>query len=68
MIEKPKVFCEFVSDRYLQARVPIPENWEDKEVWFNVSSLGKMKTLEYRILRKLREKLKFFTRIKHGGT
>jgi len=26
-----------------------------------------MKTLEYRILRKLREKLKFFTRIKKGG-
>jgi|JI61114C2RNA_FD_contig_41_2842198_length_1718_multi_4_in_0_out_0_2 hypothetical protein len=26
-----------------------------------------MKTLEYRILRKLREKLKFFTRFKHGG-
>jgi hypothetical protein len=32
-----------------------------------MSSLGKMKTLEYRILRKLREKLKFWTRVKKGG-
>lgn len=24
VLEKPKVFCEFVSDRYLQATVPIP--------------------------------------------
>jgi len=31
-----------------------------------VSSLGKLKTLEYRILRKLREKLKYFTRLKKG--
>jgi hypothetical protein len=46
--------------------VPIPANWKEKDVWFNVSSLGKMKTLEYRILRKLREKLKFFTRSKKG--
>lgn len=34
---------------------------------FNVASLGKLKTLEYRILRKLREKLKFYTRVKKGG-
>jgi len=27
VIEKPKVFCEFVSDRYLQATVPIPDKW-----------------------------------------
>jgi len=66
-LEKPKVFCEFVSDRYLQATVAIPEKWEEREVWWNVSSLGKMKTLEYRILRKLREKLKFFTRFKPGN-
>jgi hypothetical protein len=46
--------------------VPIPSKYEEKEVWWNVSSLGKMKTLEYRILRKLREKLKFFTRLKKG--
>jgi hypothetical protein len=45
VLEKPKVFCEFVSDRYLQATVPIPENWEQKEVWMSVSSLGKLKTL-----------------------
>jgi hypothetical protein len=53
-----------VSDRYLQENVKIPVDWQEKEVWFNVSSLGKLKTLEYRILRKLREKLKFFTRLK----
>jgi hypothetical protein len=46
--------------------VPIPSNYAEKEVWWNVSSLGKVKTLEYRILRKLREKLKFFTRLKKG--
>ncbi len=34
---------------------------------WNVSSLGKLKTLEYRILRKLREKLKYYTRTKKGG-
>jgi hypothetical protein len=34
--------------------VPIPENWEEREAWWNVSGLGKLKTLEYRILRKLR--------------
>jgi hypothetical protein len=44
--------------------VPIPLEWKEKEVWWNVSSLGKLKTLEYRILRKLREKLKFFIRLK----
>lgn len=64
VLEKPREFCEFVSDRYLQDNVPIPANWKEKEVWFNVASLGKLKTLEYRILRKLREKLKFFTRLK----
>ena len=53
-----------MADRFLQEHVPIPENWKEKEVWFNVSSLGKLKTLEYRILRKLREKLKFFIRLK----
>jgi hypothetical protein len=46
--------------------VPIAENWKEKDVWWHVSSLGKLKTLEYRILRKLREKLKYFTRIKKG--
>jgi hypothetical protein len=66
-LEKPKAFCEYVSDRYLQASVPIPEDWEKKEVSWNVSSLGKLKTLEYRILRKLREKLKYYTRTKKGG-
>lgn len=30
VIEKPKKFCEFISDRYLQQTVPIPENWETK--------------------------------------
>jgi hypothetical protein len=54
VLEKPKTFCEFVSDRYLQASVPIPEDWATRETSFNVSSLGKLKTLEYRILRKLR--------------
>jgi len=44
--------------------VPIPENWETKDVWEHVSSLGKLKTIEYRILRKLREKLKYFLRLK----
>jgi hypothetical protein len=44
--------------------VPIPVEWKEKEVWWNVSSLGKLKTLEYRILRKLGEKLKFFIRLK----
>ncbi len=34
---------------------------------WNVASLGKLKTLEYRILRKLREKLKYYTRTKKGG-
>lgn len=63
VLEKPRQFCEYVSDRYLDS-VPIPANWKEKEVWWNVSSLGKLKTLEYRILRKLREKLKFFTRAK----
>ena len=48
----------------MQEHVPIPANWKEKEVWWNVSSLGKLKTLEYRILRKLREKLKFFVRQK----
>ena len=48
----------------MQKTVPIPENWETKETWMHVSSLGKLKTIEYRILRKLREKLKFFTRMK----
>ena len=48
----------------MQEHVPIPVNWKEKEVWWNVSSLGKLKTLEYRILRKLREKLKFFVRQK----
>jgi len=50
----------------LQKSVPIPENWKEKDVWWNVASLGKLKTLEYRILRKLREKLKYFTRLKKG--
>ena len=27
VLEKPKVFCEFISDRYLQKTVPIPANW-----------------------------------------
>ena len=66
-IEKPKPYCEYISDRYLQGTVPIPVNWEEKDVWWKVSALGKLKTLEYRILRKLREKLKFFTRQKKGG-
>ena len=64
VIEKPKVFCEYISDRYMQKTVAIPDNWETQDSWWHVSSLGKLKTLEYRILRKLREKLKFFTRIK----
>ena len=51
----------------MQGTVPIPNNWEEKEVWTKVSSLGKLKTLEYRILRKLREKLKYFVREKKGG-
>lgn len=63
-IEKPKKFCEYISDRYLQNTVPIPEKWEEQESWVHVSSLGKLKTIEYRIFRKLREKLKFFTRLK----
>jgi len=67
VLEKPKIFCEFVSDRYLQASVPIPPDWQQRETSFNVASLGKLKTLEYRILRKLREKLKFYTRVKKGG-
>ena len=67
VLEKPKVFCEFVSDRYLQKSVPIPADWEKREVSWNVASLGKLKTLEYRILRKLREKLKFWTRVKKGA-
>ena len=67
VLEKPKIFCEFVSDRYLQASVPIPADWQQRETSFNVASLGKLKTLEYRILRKLREKLKFYTRVKKGG-
>ncbi len=54
VLEKPREFCEYVSDRFLQKSVHIPENWKEKEVWWNVSSLGKMKTIEYRILRKLR--------------
>lgn len=65
LAEKPREFCEFVSDRYLQNNVHIPTNWQDRPVWWNVCSLGKLKTLEYRILRKLREKLKFFTRLKN---
>ena len=28
VIEKPKIFCEFISDRYLQKTVPIPDKWE----------------------------------------
>jgi len=64
LLEKPREFCEYVSDRFLQEHVPIPVDWKEKEVWWNVSSLGKVKTLEYRILRKLREKLKFFIRLK----
>ena len=48
----------------MQEHVPIPIDWKEKEVWWNVASLGKLKTLEYRILRKLREKLKFFVRLK----
>lgn len=66
VLEKPKEFCEYVSDRYLKG-VPIPANWKERDVWWNVSSLGKLKTLEYRLLRKLREKLKYFTRVKKGG-
>lgn len=66
VMEKPKQFCEYVSDRYLQASVPIPVDHQSQDVWWNVCSLGKVKTLEYRILRKLREKLKFFTRLKKG--
>ena len=53
-----------MTDRYLQEHVPVPIDWQEQEVWWNVSSLGKLKTLEYRILRKLREKLKFFIRLK----
>lgn len=67
VLEKPKAFCEYVSDRYLQNSVPIPADWASKEVHYNVASLGKLKTLEYRILRKLREKLKYYTRVKKGG-
>ena len=63
-IEKPRVFCEYISDRYLQKTVPLPDKWEKKESWVHVTSLGKLKTIEYRIFRKLREKLKFFTRLK----
>jgi hypothetical protein len=45
VLEKPKTFCEYVSDRYLQNSVPIPANWADVERSFNVASLGKLKTL-----------------------
>lgn len=45
VLEKPKIFCEFVSDRYLQNSVPIPEDWEKRETNWNVASLGKLKTL-----------------------
>lgn len=51
----------------MQNSVPIPVDWATRETSFNVSSLGKLKTLEYRILRKLREKLKYYTRVKKGG-
>lgn len=64
VVEKPKKFCEYISDRYLHETVPIPPNWETQDVWEHVSSLGKLKTIEYRLLRKLREKLKFFLRLK----
>lgn len=40
-------------------RFPIPDKCDP--VTLKVSSLGKLKTLQYRILRKLREKLKFFS-------
>ena len=64
VVEKPKKFCEYISDRYMQKTVPIPEDWEKRGTIWHVSSLGKLKTIEYRLLRKLREKLKFFTRMK----
>lgn len=28
VLEKPKVFCEYISDRYLQNQVPLPDKWE----------------------------------------
>ena len=67
VLEKPREFCEYVSDRFLQEHVPIPVDFKTQPVWWNVSALAKLKTLEYRILRKLREKLKFFTRLKKKG-
>jgi hypothetical protein len=45
LVEKPREYCEYISDRYLQKTVPIPEDWKDRPVWWHVASLGKLKTL-----------------------
>ena len=52
-------FYKEAKERKLGERIPIPDKCDP--VTLKVSSLGKLKTLEYRILRKLREKLKHFT-------
>jgi len=57
-LEITEGFYKEAKERKLEERFPIPEKCNP--VTLKVSSLGKLKTLEYRILRKLREKLKHF--------
>lgn len=60
VLELTPQFIQHIQDNKID-KVHVPAQWNKEQNYEYVSSLGKLKTLEYRILRKLREKLKHFT-------